>query len=257
MIANRFNNYVLSAQQCLPPLPLTHTCDTLGFRNIATACQISTVQCKVFDEALVYFFYGRPAYRPKSWKKKTARAVLSFMPCSIVLEPDALDLAKRIAPFDTGAWKEGLFKQYMHPEMNMEDFLLTPSMDIPPRVVEAFFGSNHNYYYATPHSISIPPIEFEAQSYYELIQHRATLDLDDRASAIEIQSDQSLLLTDDKVLYVVLPKVFYDEQAIRETITIEWKAPVTLYQIQAGTLSEHKGIVDRAVGEFLSKAGYI
>jgi len=256
-MANRFSKYVSKAKQCLPALPLTHTCDGHGFRAIVTACQISTMQCKLFDEALVYFFYGRPAYRPKSWKKENAPAVLPFMPCSIVLKPDALEIPKRIAPFDTGAWREGLFQQYMHPEMKIEDFLLNPSMDTPTRVVWRFFKSNNNYYYAKPHSIRIPPIEFEAQSYYDLIKHRATLALDDRGSAIEIQIDHSLPLTSDNLLYLVLPKVFYIDRAIRETIVKEWKTRTALYQIQAITLQEHMGIVYTEVTKFLSEMGFI
>jgi hypothetical protein len=215
------------------------------------------MHCRFFDEALVYFFYGRPAYRPKSWKKENAPAVLPFMPCSIVLKPDALEIPKRIAPFDTGAWEEGRFESYMHPEMTIDDFLLHPSMDTPTRVVWKFFRSNHNYYYAKPHSIRIPPAQLEAQSYYELIKHRATQKLDDRGSAIEIQIDYPLPLTSKNLLYLVLPKIFYSDRAIRETIVGAWKIPAALYDIQAITLQEHMGIVYTEVEKFLSQMGLI
>jgi hypothetical protein len=174
-----------------------------------------------------------------------------------VLNSNAVSAPKRIAPFDTGAWKEGLYSKHLHPAVRMEDFLLDPSLDMPPRLVKKFFRSNSNYYLGNPISIKIPPMEFEAQMYYEIIKTRATKSLDDRGSAIEIQSDSSLILNMANVLFVVLPKVFLDQKDIRDIINKKWGASFGTYDIHQGNVEEMMGKVYERVQEYLSKGGYL
>ncbi len=253
----RFNQYISDATQCTPIMPLTHTCDSYTFRAIVESCQISTARCTVFGEMLIYFFYGRPAYRPSSWNVEAESPASAFLPCSFVLRSDAVSMPKRVAAFDTGAYEKGLYKKFLHPNMKKEDFLLDPSMEVPPRIVGRFYGSNGNYYFGNPISIVIPPLEFEVQSYYDIIRHAGHASIDDRGSAIEIQSDQSLSLTSDNVIFVVLPKVFLDEKLIQETIINRWKVIPGHYSVYPGDPKEFMGNVYQEIARFLLDRKYI
>lgn len=250
------NQFVSNATPCAPSLPLTHTCDSYSFRAIIESSQISTAHCKVFKETLVYFFYGRPAYRPSSWNRKIRRSNLAFLPCSIVLRANAISKPKRVAPFDTGAFKRGLYDDFLHKDMEMEDFLLEPSMKMPPLVVGKFYESNVNYYYGRPAMVSIPPVEFEVQSYYDIISHGSAY-ADDRGSAIEIQSDQLLTLTSNNVIFVVLPRVFLDENLIQETVLKNWRVVPGLYETYQGDPKEFMSTVYKEIATFLRNEGLL
>src|ERR1017187_7070133 len=211
---SKFNDFVQSGTPLFPQLPLTHICEAFDFRNIAVTQQLATSPCNVFaGEHLLYFFYGKPAYRP--FRENAATSNLAFMSVCILLKPEALRRPKRVAPFDTGAFQNGLFKDQMHPKMKLDDFLLDPTYDMPARVVGRFYDSNKAYYSESPVQITIPPLEFEAASYYGLISAKATTPTDDRRSTIEVQSDSAIALTTDLVLLIVLPRVFLDDSGFR------------------------------------------
>ncbi|MFC1874499.1 hypothetical protein ACFLYX_04275 [Chloroflexota bacterium] len=251
-----FNEFITNKQLCEPRLPLLHTCDAFGFRSIIGTKTLLPAPCQVFDgEMLIYFFYGRPAYRTSAGNVQTL--ISAFMPISIVLKNETINTPKRISPFDTGAFHEGLFAQHLHPNMKIEDFFVTPSMDMPQRIVNFFFGSNINYFRGKPRHVDIPPLEFEVSCYYSLIGETANLPFDDRCSAIEIQSQESVELTQDNVLLVVLPTIFMDDPKVNETICKVWNAQVETYSIHRGDPKEYVGFIYNAVEQFLTEKGYM
>ncbi len=189
-MASRFSQYISTTREVTPRLPLTHTTDVLGFRGILEEGQIEIGEPNSSNERLIFFFYDRPAYRPDSLPNGYQGPTLPFMPCSIVLRDNAVATSKRIYSFDSWAYDEGRLQLYIHPKMKIEDFQIEPSMGMPPRLVEMFYGSNDKYYSGEPKIMAIPPAESEVQCYYSIINHRATPGLDDRSSAIEIQTDQ-------------------------------------------------------------------
>src|SRR5215218_641104 len=130
-MADRFAKFVADAEEALPRLPLFHNCDGLSFRDILSVDQLKPSKCSVFNEDLLYFFYGRPAYR--AVKDGNAVSSNSLYPICIVVRPDAPLSPVRIAPFDTGAFAKGMYSGFMNPRMNRADFFAEPSTASPPR----------------------------------------------------------------------------------------------------------------------------
>jgi hypothetical protein len=256
-MASKLGQYVSTATECTPLLPLTHTCDGFAFRSIAAGCQISTAHCPVFGEMLAYFFYGRPAYRPSSWRAESQSSANAFLPCSILLRADAVSTPRRVSAFDTGAWEQGIYAQFLHPKMTKDDFMLDPSLSMAARLVAKFYGSNENYYSGDPISLEIPPLEFEVQSYYKIISQNGTSQLDDRGSSVEVQSQASLSLSNASIIHVVLPRAFLDDPNILETVVTRWGvfSPGS-YGIHRGDPREYMGKVYEEVEKFLRENRY-
>jgi len=254
---NEFTQCLLTVEPKEPALPLTHTCDGFQFRGIIQRSQLLANPCPNFNNnLLVYRFYGRPAYRPDSWKDNSARTMYPYLPCSILLKENSTSSAKRIAPFDTGAYFKGKYKDFFHPGMVLDDFFLDPSryIQMAQRIVGMFYESNSDYYFDRPGNAErIPPTAFEAQIYHEIIKAKATKNHDDRYSTIEIQTDHSILLDDASVLHVVLPKVFLQDKIFRDTIRVHWKASCSTYEIHQGDLLELMGKVYNCVEKYLRK----
>lgn len=250
---SRFSDFFKN-EPSLKPLPLLHTCQAYGFRNIAEQSRLLTTPCDVFPDDLIYFFYGRPAYRTSL--DHSAIRHPAFMPIVIMLGTDAVRTPKRIAPFDTGAFSAKMFDRFMHPKMCCDDFLLDPKMDMPSKLVSKFFGTNEKYYHSDPISIDISPIQFEAISYYSLISDQSKALYDDRKESIEIQTDNDITLSPDNVKLVILPLAFMDVPTIRRAIINEWKADYLTYTIHRGDPNEYIGLLYQKVEDYLSKNGY-
>lgn len=103
-------------------LPFFHSCDAFFFRSIIIGKKLTPTKCTVFEnEDLLYLFYGRPAYKASNL---LSSRLSSMLPVSFILKSDCVDDIKRIAPFDTGAFHKGLYKDYIHPSMHMQNFFL-------------------------------------------------------------------------------------------------------------------------------------
>lgn len=250
----RFNEFVSQAPPVLPVLPVFHTCDGFDFAKILVDSKLDVSLCPTFKKPLLYFFYGKPAYRPS--KDDLATKAPAFMPIAIALRPDSLRKLEQVAPFDTGAYAKGLYSSFMHHEMKCEDFLLNPDLQMPGRVVSRFFGSNLKYYFGLPTAIDIPPLQFEATSYQDLIHDASKGKSDDRRTSIELQCGGSLVLDSSSVLFVVLPNVFLDDSKLLATL-LEWGAEFKGYQIHRASPREFVSKIYDLVECFLRDNGYL
>src|ERR1044071_6887776 len=79
-------------------LPLVHTTDLYHFRDIRNSAELQPSDCEVYEgEKLLYFFYGRPSYRPHAQRETiTAKALL---PICLVFSRRVMSEAVRIMPF--------------------------------------------------------------------------------------------------------------------------------------------------------------
>lgn len=200
-----FARLVSEAPAAKSSLPLTHMTDAYHLRDVVEAGVLRPTQCRVFSEPLLYLFYGRPAYRVAS---KTANNGLdAYWPICFVLRPDAVR-AKRIYPFDSGAFQEGLFSAFFHSSMAKEDFELEVDPSTPGRLVRLFWPDERGYFDNRPGpSPRLGAMDFEGKAYSALIRDASAAAYDERHSAIELQTDAELSLRDD-VLAVVLPVDF-------------------------------------------------
>jgi hypothetical protein len=179
------------------------------------------------------------------------------MPIAIALRPNLQQGIERIAPFDTGAFFRKMYSDHMHPKMQCKDFLMTPDLSTPGRVVSRFFGTNYNYYFGIPTKIAIPPLEFEAFSFQELIHNKSSTYYDDRRNSIELQSKEVLSLDTNDVLLVVLPGVFLSEQTVQAAVTNKCEAEIRTYTMHHGNPREYVSEIYKIVGDYLTTNLYI
>lgn len=208
-----FRKLVSEQPADLGELPSVHVSDGLGFRSIIQEGALTPEQCPVFNEPLLYLFYGRPSYRVNS--QILASGIRAYAPVCFVLKPGVVRSPERVFPFDTGAFQNELFRASMHRKMQRDDFALEPDPQSPQRLINLFFGDNHNYYDNKPNtSLELPPLAFEASSFHALITDRQENVYDERISSIEIQVAEELPL-EGLVEAVVLPDAFIVDEVMK------------------------------------------
>lgn len=194
----------LAVPPASPALPLTHITDWNTFLAIEDADAFKArAPCKVYGEPLVYAFYGRPAYR---FNDTDTYYVPTYAPVCFLIKAGAGASAKRIVPFDTGAFHT--YGAAIHPGLTKEAFELTPGSDSPARVVSTFWGDNDGYYSRNIlDGVVIDPSANALIHYYHLIKNKHS-NLDDRISSVEVQWASPLPLTGN-IQAVVIPSIVY------------------------------------------------
>lgn len=208
---SRFRAFVNASGETLPRLPLVHSTDSYIFEDVLDNGVIAPQSCNVFKgEALTYFFYGRPSFRPNLGAEPTS--LKHYFPVCLLFKPDWSASIKRVFPFDSGAFHNGFYKSYLHEKMKLGDFGLEADVSSPAKVVSCFFGSNPAYLTGSPKvAPTIDPSEFEAESYLALIHAKDSNALDSRSSSIELQTSEAISLT-NAIAAVIIPSTFSDGQ---------------------------------------------
>lgn len=250
-----FSSFLSGHAPCPPPLPLVHSTDFAGFREILRSGKLAPAQCKVFHEDLLYFFYGRPAYRVST--DVVGGLQDAYMPICIIMEPEIAISVSRIFPFDSGAFQSKLFKRFIPTKFSIDNYQLGTQLDLPQQVVSAFFGNNDKYMSGKVQMAQVPPLELEVSHYYKLISDTSvSFDdeepfPDDRRYSIEVQSTDEVplrefsvnkkkrlsrkknnlppLIVGHKVRAVIVPRDFVRDPSIRGMVTNTWKARLLPY----------------------------
>jgi hypothetical protein len=205
----RLRALVSATTDTLPRLPLVHSTDSYVFEDVLADGAIAPRACNVFKgEALTYFFYGRPAFRPNLDAEPTG--LKHYFPVCLLLKPDWTASVKRVFPFDSGAFHNSFYSAYLHDKMKLGDFGLEADMSSPGKVVSIFFGSNPAYLVGKPRAEpKIDPSEFEAHSYLALVHAKHSNAIDNRGSGIEVQTAEIVSIA-DAVAAVIIPSTFAD-----------------------------------------------
>lgn len=208
----RLRELVRGAVQSRPTLPYVHSTDVYRFLEIIDSGQIKATPCSVFKgESLVYFFYGRPAYRPNNDEEPTSLS--HYLPVCLILKNGADIPIHRIFPFDSGAFAAGMYTNALHRNMKIEDFELAPNNTTPGRLIELFYGNTDNYLQSTPKlNLKFGAMELEAQSYHALISTRLSRTVDNRVSGIEIQTDHTVRAS--HIEAAIVPTSLYNDESI-------------------------------------------
>jgi len=216
---DRFKTYVASTGHTTAPLPLGHTLEFVDFVNLMHAPQMARPECDVYrPERLIYYFYGRPAYKPLN--RNESVSIGAFNLAGLVFDASTMPPPHRIMPFDSGALEAGLYNHAVHTSLKREHFELNPELSSAQKIVSKFFGSNKNYYLgraAAP--LAHPQTELEAHAYQALIGSRNATKADDRRATIEFQFDIDVDITSIRPMCVILPGDVIDAQ-IEEFVTI-------------------------------------
>lgn len=242
-----------------PCLPLTHVTDGYHFRDIRNLGKLSPRDCDVYKgERLLYFFYGRPSYRPHT--SKTTVDVWSLLPICIILKQSVGDQAARVMPFDSGAFHRKMMHPPMHEDMKLEDFELNISPDVPAKIITIFYGNEHKYFHAKKdhrEQLNYNKIDdLEIDSYFKLVRHRPNRDYDDRVTAIEYQLRNPVNLFKNTEA-IILPKPFFDYSNVINQIE-SWGAIAIPYHVKEEFIpSELQGAIFDRLTSYLVDMGYL
>ncbi len=212
--------------QMAEELPLVHTSRCERLFEIAASNTLKPNPCDVFEESLIYLFYGRPAYR--SSRGGRAGEAVALCPVCFVFKPRTVSRKlHRVYPCDSGSVASDRFV----PEVTAADLnalALDPQIESARRVVSLLFDHNTSYFLGKAVAGRTFPADSLGARFYDLLLRPGPLDYDDRRSAIEVQVDQAISLT-DQLLFVVLPKEFLDDAAIRHAIINIWNCDPVSY----------------------------
>jgi hypothetical protein len=229
-----FSSYVEGRDPTPLELPLIHTTTCFNLKAIQRTNSIQPNPCKVFNERLTYFFYGRPAYRDCS---ATIPAFdIGFYPICFVIRPGAISVTpKRLYPFDSGAFQNGLYAPAIPSGQTLLMYEVVATIESARRVVRGFFDADASYLSGRPKAgLLFDSDEAEANSYYHLINGGGHPDCDDRCSAIEVQIDFDLDLSPGVLMAVVLPTSFLEDPPLREALVKVWQAVPLPYDADLG-----------------------
>jgi len=184
----------------------------------------------VFQEHLIYFFYGRPAYRHALGSEPSGN--LDLCPVCFVFKPHTIgSKAKRVFACDSGGVHKGYFEDHLFPP-DRDEMQLDTTLDSARKLVPLVFGDNSRYY--TGEAKSALPAAFApgtpAARFHALLTDTAAGAGDDRRSAIEVQMDSPVTL-DHHLLYVILPMDKLNEPGIREVILQNWQTDPIGYKV--------------------------
>ncbi len=215
-------------------LPLVHTtrCEVLP-HIVGSHALTSVRECNVFHEHLIYFFYGRPAYRHALGGEPSAK--LDLYPVCFVFKPHTIGAnAKRVFACDSGGIHNGFFEHHLQPT-DRDELRLESTLESARKLVSLVFGDNDRYYGCKAKADC--PADFApgtpAARFHALLTDTGPLAADDRRSAIEVQMDSPVAL-EHHLLYVILPKEMLDQPGVRETILQVWQADPIFYETYPG-----------------------
>lgn len=202
--SSRFWNWLASVPPESERLAWCHTTDGWRLRQMVQAGLIPVAPCNVFREDLVYFFYGRPAFR----RNEEAQLRLSCRsPVVLVLEPELCANGRRMFPFDSGAFANDMYRQWLHPKMELADFEIGRDGSAPLRHVSAFFGTASNYLHLKAKAPDVPYSgEFEVESIVSILSDQSSEEADDRRLAMELQVPAPIPFDSGAVLAVIVPE---------------------------------------------------
>lgn len=247
-----FRVLVASRPGLTEELPLIHTSRCEFLSSIATTHSLEPQPCGVFHESLVYLFYGRPAYR--SNRGSRGGEPIALCPVCFVFKPRTVSqVVYRVYPCDTGAVAADRFT----PEIlagDLPQLALDPQIDSARRLVSLMFERNSDYFVGKVVQVrAFTPGSVEAR-FYALLIRDGPVDYDDRKSAIEVQVNQAIALR-DQLLFVVLPREFLEEAAIRDTIINVWNCdPVVYATFKGDSPAAYYSVVRQKVKERFEEA---
>jgi hypothetical protein len=230
----------------LPALPLFHTCEAIDFRSILLTAHLQPIeQHNYAKEKLLFFFYGKPSFRPGSTEGSTS--FHSFLPCCLVFPIDALPNLHAIYPFVTGDFKKRLFSAFLHNRMAIDHFCLGTARRNITDYVEYFFRDNYSYFHGDvkPVLSDLKSMAFEIEHLFEIARYRGLTGYDDRGATIEIQTTETVYLNEHTAEAIIIPGVFLDDPTVLKFIEKNSQITIYPYKIHRGRTAEYHSEIRR------------
>lgn len=241
-------------------LPLVHTTRSYNLRLIFDGDNLEPQPCDVFEgDDLNYFFVGRPAYK---YHSDSGTAEHWELPCCFIFEAASVGPVKRVFPFDSGAFNSRRYPSYIN-SMSMSEFEVN-GYDAVGKIIGSFFGSAKRYFDLKPKSdtdfkteYSITAFDAEIMATLKLASETTPNTFDDRRLCIEVQSEEPVTLTGSKMLAVVLPEIYLDEDGVRDRIQNVWGAEPIGYQMFSLNVASYHGMIYNEILKFYERRGLL
>jgi hypothetical protein len=156
----RLNSFVQNNEAAAGKLPFVHITRAYAFDEMIGGDTLEPKHCNVFNEPLIYLFYGRPAYRAKDGNN----ARLEFeWPIVFLFDPEKISNLRRLFPFDTGAFTSKMYSDFFDKSSKLEHFQLEASLESARKFVGTFYIDHKEYYTGlTRKNVAIGTRQFEA-----------------------------------------------------------------------------------------------
>lgn len=252
-----FSDYIQKQSMGSRELPLVHTTEYFRLASIQTSNMLQPSDCAIFKEPLLYFFYGRPAYRDSSQTMPTRD--VGFYPICFVFRPATIcKKAKRLYPFDTGASQYGLYEPDVKRTEALASYRVLEIAENARKIVSSFFETDEQYLSNKPkRSLHFASDESDVESYYHLISGGGDPNCDDRCSAVEIQIAERLDIRHG-IIAVALPTCFLEDDELANTLLKVWRAVPLTYDADIGMRPmEFHGTIRHLVRQFYRQSGLL
>ncbi|MDQ0350155.1 hypothetical protein [Ancylobacter vacuolatus] len=221
------SDFLELTQATQSPLSLVH-CTTVdqGVQMLASG-ELRPTHCGVYDDDLLYLFYGRPAYKPA--ERAGASYMVELAPMCLVLKPSLLASARRSLPFDSGGFSR--YENLIGRGLSRQDFELSGDETAPSRLVTAFYGNNRNYYEQLP--LQQPQFDVSrrtARALARLISDTSIRNDDDRCGTIEVQFSQPIRIA-EALQAIVAPAAMLADPEVQRILEASPDAIPLAYKI--------------------------
>lgn len=167
----------------------------------------------------------------------------------MIFRPDfSLEQIRRIFPFDTGAFHNGFYKRYFHPDSKMDDFELEGTVSSARKLLGFFYRTAEEYMTGrSSRNVAIPATAFEAAGLHELARAPANPitragDLDERASSVEIQTAHPVSISGN-LLAMIVPNIIFEDKSAAEFIKNSGGKIITYESLMATSTESFAAIV--------------
>lgn len=238
-----FQNTLQTEVEDIISLPLLHTCDAFGFRNMLQDLKLIPQECDVFNSKLLYTYYGVPSYRINF---NNATVNTAYYPVCLILDSTKINQFHKMYPFDSGAFikKSEIKEQFFHSKTNIVDFELDADISSAKKVIKTFYETNENYIDENPISKSFNAMDFEALGYQNLISNQQSSKVDNRASSIEIIFNEDIVLDKNILKQLIVPNCFKDDVKAKTLMNDNFGIDNPIgYETFRGMPSEYFGLI--------------
>jgi hypothetical protein len=220
-----FTELLESTTSDLPLLGLCHTArDTKSNHEVFFKRNtIETELCDVYQEQLIYLFYGRPAFKVPA----------AYYPMCFVfrLENEDIDRIKRKMAFDTGAFHNGYMADYFEgSNAQLGDFEIeNQPLEYLSRFVRYFFENNTQYYDGGVNPALNGGHQDVINRYVLMLKEADTDNLDGRRRSIEIQFGQNIDLNQKTPEMLIVSSAHIENEQEKSKLEEQLNCKVILY----------------------------
>lgn len=241
-------------------LPLTHITRSVHARGILIDGFVEARYCDVQKANLVYCFYGRAAYR---LSEENAITLEDLTPLCMVFKGSLLHDAEDVFPFDTGAFENSLFKDFIGKNYHRDDFSIKGDHRLPNTLIEKIYPDVLAYSKSSDQHIVYPDDvadrgEFEAQAYLHMLNSKSKNGPDNRLSSIEVTFSKDVNLLDN-LECIIAPNTLIHGSAFQK-----WVKPlrhtIELYPYEFSPRNHvefYHGLIEKNFVQFCKDKGYV